>query len=145
MFRRVLIKISIVFNLLMCFGHFSECWQSNNLCVCLFFVCFFYPPISWCLRPQKPQGLIGMGLYFYYCCCFIFRHSTMSACTFRQLLRSGGNAVDAAIGTLLCMGIADAQSMGIGGGFFMTIYNRYVTVICSTLGAPPPSPPPHHH
>ncbi|KAL8592955.1 hypothetical protein ACOMHN_050782 [Nucella lapillus] len=42
----------------------------------------------------------------------------------KTLLQSGGNAVDAAIGTLLCMGIADAQSMGVGGGFFMTIYNR---------------------
>ncbi|XP_076438687.1 glutathione hydrolase 1 proenzyme-like [Babylonia areolata] len=42
----------------------------------------------------------------------------------KGLLQAGGNAVDAAIGTLLCMGLADAQSMGLGGGFFMTVYNR---------------------
>lgn len=42
----------------------------------------------------------------------------------RTILKAGGNAVDSAIATLLCMGVADTQSMGIGGGFFMTIYNR---------------------
>lgn len=46
----------------------------------------------------------------------------------RDILLLGGNAVDSAIATLLCMGIADAQSMGVGGGFFMTIYNRYAAI-----------------
>ncbi|XP_041373230.1 glutathione hydrolase 1 proenzyme-like [Gigantopelta aegis] len=42
----------------------------------------------------------------------------------KSILQKNGNAVDSAIATLLCMGLADAHHMGIGGGFFMTIYNR---------------------
>jgi len=40
-----------------------------------------------------------------------------------NIMRNGGNAVDAAIATMLCQGIRQPQFSGIGGGFFMTIYN----------------------
>ncbi|XP_048241225.1 glutathione hydrolase 1 proenzyme-like [Haliotis rufescens] len=35
-----------------------------------------------------------------------------------------GSAVDAAIATMVCIGVVQRQSCGIGGGFFMTFYNR---------------------
>jgi len=43
---------------------------------------------------------------------------------FSDILKNGGNSVDAAIGTLLCDSVVCPDLTGIGGGFLMTIYNR---------------------
>ncbi|KAL5020264.1 hypothetical protein ScPMuIL_003156 [Solemya velum] len=55
------------------------------------------------------------------------------------LEKKNGSVVDATIASLLCTGVLSAQSMGIGGGFFMTIYDKKsgkVTIIDSREVAP---------
>ncbi|XP_030764165.1 glutathione hydrolase 1 proenzyme-like isoform X1 [Sitophilus oryzae] len=42
----------------------------------------------------------------------------------KDILEKNGTAVDAAIATLFCNGVVTMQSMGLGGGFLMTIYKR---------------------
>ncbi|XP_037514858.1 scoloptoxin SSD14 [Rhipicephalus sanguineus] len=42
----------------------------------------------------------------------------------RSIYAKNGSTVDAAIATLLCMGVVIPHSMGIGGGFIATIYNE---------------------
>lgn len=40
----------------------------------------------------------------------------------KNTMLMGGNAIDAAISTMYCNTVVNSQSMGIGGGFIMTIY-----------------------
>ncbi|XP_069703079.1 scoloptoxin SSD14-like isoform X2 [Periplaneta americana] len=42
----------------------------------------------------------------------------------RNIFLKNGSVIDAAVATLICNGMVNGQSMGIGGGFMMTLYLR---------------------
>lgn len=42
----------------------------------------------------------------------------------KNILEQNGSAVDAALAALICNGLVNMQSLGFGGGFMMTIYQR---------------------
>ncbi|VDP12804.1 unnamed protein product [Soboliphyme baturini] len=51
----------------------------------------------------------------------------------RDLLKLGGNAVDAAIGVAICLGAASPELSGLGGGHFTTIYMRLQDILIITV------------
>lgn len=62
----------------------------------------------------------------------------------KDVLLEGGTAVDAAIAGMFCNGVYNSQSMGLGGGFMMTIYhavNKTVATLDARESAPAASTP----
>lgn len=55
----------------------------------------------------------------------LMNHTKFKVKTFcSSILKQGGSAADSVIATLFCEGVTCPQSMGLGGGFLMVIYNR---------------------
>ncbi|XP_001947868.2 scoloptoxin SSD14 [Acyrthosiphon pisum] len=48
-----------------------------------------------------------------------------------DVMKNGGNAVDAAIATILCDGVVCPHQMGVGGGFIMSFYNATTKKVMS--------------
>ena len=42
----------------------------------------------------------------------------------KEILEEGGTAVDAAVAAMVCNGVYNPQSTGLGGGFLMTIFTK---------------------
>ncbi|CAJ0946738.1 unnamed protein product, partial [Mesorhabditis belari] len=61
----------------------------------------------------------------------------------RDVLMESGNAVDSMIATLLCVGVVNPQSSGLGGGFLMTLYNSS-TGRCISINARETAPAAAH-
>ncbi|NWW75357.1 GGT5 hydrolase, partial [Climacteris rufus] len=62
----------------------------------------------------------------------------------RNILKSGGTAVDAAIAGLICTSVMNPQSSGLGGGVIFTIYNASTgTVEVINARETVPAVPPH--
>lgn len=50
-----------------------------------------------------------------------------------NILKQGGNAVDAAVASTLCMGVAHPHVTGIGGGGFLLVYNHRKRTLLETI------------
>lgn len=44
--------------------------------------------------------------------------------SYSEILRKNGSAADATIAGLFCVGVINTQSMGLGGGFLLTYYEK---------------------
>lgn len=72
-------------------------------------------------KAKQPHSLSRLGNYSRWA---VSTDAAPCAEVARKIYAKGGKTVDAAVATLLCMGVVLPHSMGIGGGFIATVYSK---------------------
>ncbi|CAL1296952.1 unnamed protein product [Larinioides sclopetarius] len=91
------------------------------LIIAVVVVCFFLPKTQKTYWFPQYESASRLGKYH---SAAVSTDAAPCAAIGKDILEKNGTAVDAAIAVLLCMGVVNPQSAGIGGGFLMLYYNR---------------------
>ena len=75
-------------------------------------------------QTRPPPSTVGSVLYGEFVTAAVASDGAPCAKIAGDILRENGTAVDAAVAALVCNGVYNSHSMGLGGGFLLTFYNR---------------------